>query len=135
MTIICQTTLIRDELKLKLLIPNNNLIVLPTPPLIYNDLDKTKILNYKSFNSSTPLILFYPTSLSFHKNIAFLFNLARIINDLKLPVKFKITTNKKDLEKIILCDVQIEVYPDMEKSLLDMIHNSGYPAVKFEKKE
>jgi hypothetical protein len=103
--IICQTTLIRDELKLKLLIPNNNLIVLPTPPLIYNDLDKTKILNYKSFNSSTPLILFYPTSLSFHKNIAFLFNLARIINDLKLPVKFKITTNKKDLEKI---------YPDLK---------------------
>ena len=42
--------------------------------------------------------------------------------------------DKKDLEKIILCDVQIEVYPDMEKSLLDMIHNSGYPAVKFEKK-
>ena len=39
------------------------------------------------------------------------------------------------MEKIILCDVQIEVYPDMEKSLLDMIHNSGYPAVKFEKKD
>ena len=41
---------------------------------------------------------------------------------------------KKDLEKIILCDVQIEIYPDLEKSLLDLLHNSGYPAIKFEKK-
>ena len=43
-------------------------------------------------------------------------------------------TNKKDLEKIILCDVQIEIYPDLEKSLLDLLHNSGYPEIKFEKK-
>jgi preprotein translocase subunit SecB len=41
---------------------------------------------------------------------------------------------KKDLEKIILCDVQIEIYPDLEKSLLDILHNSGYPGIKFEKK-
>ena len=41
---------------------------------------------------------------------------------------------KKDLEKIILCDVQIEIYPDLEKSLLDLLHNSGYPGEKFEKK-
>jgi preprotein translocase subunit SecB len=41
---------------------------------------------------------------------------------------------KKELEKIILCDVQITIYPDIEKSLLDLLHNSGYPSVKFEKK-
>jgi len=41
---------------------------------------------------------------------------------------------KKELEKIILCDVQISIYPDLEKSLLDLLHNSGYPGVKFEKK-
>ena len=41
---------------------------------------------------------------------------------------------KKDLEKIILCDVQIEIYPDLEKSLLDLLHNSGYQEIKFEKK-
>ena len=41
---------------------------------------------------------------------------------------------KKDLEKIILCDVQIAIYPDLEKSLLDLLHNSGYPGIKFEKK-
>ena len=42
--------------------------------------------------------------------------------------------SKKELEKIILCDVQIEIYPSLEKSLLDLLHNSGYPTLKFEKK-
>ena len=41
---------------------------------------------------------------------------------------------KKDLEKILLCDVQIEIYPELEKSFLNLLHNSGYPDVKFEKK-
>ena len=41
---------------------------------------------------------------------------------------------KKDLEKIVLCDVQIEIYPEVEKSLLNLLHDSGYPNVKFEKK-
>ena len=42
--------------------------------------------------------------------------------------------DKKELEKIILCDVQTNIYPDLEKSLLDLLHNSGYPEIKFEKK-
>ena len=42
--------------------------------------------------------------------------------------------DKKELEKIILCDVQVEIYADLEKALLDLLHNSGYPGVKFEKK-
>ena len=41
---------------------------------------------------------------------------------------------KKDLERIILCDVQIDIYPELEKSFLNLLHNSGYPDVKFEKK-
>ena len=41
---------------------------------------------------------------------------------------------KKELEKIILCDVQIEIYPKLEKSILDILHNSGYPDIKFDKK-
>ena len=41
---------------------------------------------------------------------------------------------KKELEKIILCDVQVKIYPALEKALLDLLHNSGYPGVKFEKK-
>ena len=42
--------------------------------------------------------------------------------------------DKKELEKIILCDVQIDIYPDLEKSLLNLLHDSGYPGIKFEKK-
>ena len=41
---------------------------------------------------------------------------------------------KKELEKIILCDVQIKIYPNLEKSFLNMLHNSGYEGIKFEKK-
>ena len=41
---------------------------------------------------------------------------------------------KKELERIILCDVQIKIYPNLEKSFLNMLHNSGYGNVKFEKK-
>ena len=42
--------------------------------------------------------------------------------------------DKKILQKIILCDVQKEVYPDIEKALLNLLHTSGYPNIKFEKK-
>ena len=42
--------------------------------------------------------------------------------------------DKKELEKILLCDVQIEIYPELEKSLLNLLHNSGFPDIKFEKK-
>ena len=41
---------------------------------------------------------------------------------------------KNELEKIILCDAQEKIYPNLEKSFLDLLHNSGYPDVKFEKK-
>ncbi len=42
--------------------------------------------------------------------------------------------DKKDLERIVLCDVQLQIYPELEKSLLDLLHNSGFPGIKFEKK-
>ena len=42
--------------------------------------------------------------------------------------------DKNVLQKIILCDVQKEVYPEIEKALLSLLHTSGYPNVKFEKK-
>ena len=41
---------------------------------------------------------------------------------------------KKDLEKIILCDIQNKIYPNLEKSFLNLINNSGFPEVKLEKK-
>ena len=42
--------------------------------------------------------------------------------------------DKKDLEKIILCDVQNKIYPNLEKAFLNLINNSGFPEVKLEKK-
>ena len=42
--------------------------------------------------------------------------------------------DKKELEKIILCDVQVKIYPDLEKALIDLLTNSGYPGIRFEKK-
>ena len=41
---------------------------------------------------------------------------------------------KKELEKIILCDVQNKIFPQIEKCFLDLLHNSGYPEIKLEKK-
>ena len=42
--------------------------------------------------------------------------------------------NKEEFQKIILCDVQIDIYPDLEKSFINLLHNSGYTGFKFEKK-
>tara|TARA_B110000483_G_scaffold197518_1_gene236263 strand:- start:409 stop:831 length:423 start_codon:yes stop_codon:yes gene_type:complete len=41
---------------------------------------------------------------------------------------------KKDLEKILLCDVQNKIYPNLEKTFLDLLHNSGFPGIKLDKK-
>ena len=42
--------------------------------------------------------------------------------------------DKKDLEKILLCDVQNKIYPNLEKTFLNLLHNSGFPEIKLEKK-
>ena len=42
--------------------------------------------------------------------------------------------DKKDLEKILLCEVQNKIYPNLEKTFLDLLHNSGFPGIKLEKK-
>ena len=42
--------------------------------------------------------------------------------------------NKKDLEKIILCDVQNKIYSNLEKTFLNLINDSGFKGIKFEKK-
>ncbi len=42
--------------------------------------------------------------------------------------------NKKDLQKIILCDIQNDIYPKLEKILLNLLIDSGYSNVKFDKK-
>ena len=42
--------------------------------------------------------------------------------------------DKKEIEKIILVDVQNEIYPNLEKTFLDTIRNSGYKNLNIEKK-
>ena len=42
--------------------------------------------------------------------------------------------DKKILEKIVLVEVQKEIYPNIEKALLNLLHNSGYPSIKVEKR-
>ena len=42
--------------------------------------------------------------------------------------------DKKDLEKIILCDVPTNVYPRLEKVFINLLTDSGFPGIKFEKK-
>jgi preprotein translocase subunit SecB len=42
--------------------------------------------------------------------------------------------DKKDIEKIILCDVPNKIYPQLEKIFLNLLTDSGYPGIKFDKK-
>ena len=42
--------------------------------------------------------------------------------------------NEKELKKILLCDVQNKISSNMQKIFLNMLHDSGYPEVKFDKK-
>ena len=43
-------------------------------------------------------------------------------------------SDKNDMEKIVLCDVPNKIYPDLEKIFLNLLSDSGYPGIKFEKK-
>ena len=42
--------------------------------------------------------------------------------------------DKEKLEKIILIEVQNDIYPDLEKSFLDMVHNAGFNNFTIDKK-
>ena len=41
---------------------------------------------------------------------------------------------KKEIEKIVLCDVQNKIYDNLEKCFLNLLHNSGFSNIKLEKK-
>ena len=41
---------------------------------------------------------------------------------------------KEELKKILLCDVQNKIYPNLEKIFITLLENSGFPGVKFDKK-
>ena len=43
-------------------------------------------------------------------------------------------SDKKEMEKIILCDVPNKIFPDLEKIFLNLLTDSGYPGIKFDNK-
>ena len=43
-------------------------------------------------------------------------------------------SDKKEMEKIILCDVPNKIYPNLEKIFLNLLTDSGFPGIKLEKK-
>ena len=43
-------------------------------------------------------------------------------------------SDKKEMEKIILCEVPNKIYPDLERIFLNLLTDSGYPGIEFEKK-
>jgi|TARA_B110000093_G_scaffold95466_1_gene102888 preprotein translocase subunit SecB len=43
-------------------------------------------------------------------------------------------SDKKEMEKIILCDVPNKIYPDLERIFINLLSDSGYPGIKLEKK-
>ena len=43
-------------------------------------------------------------------------------------------SDKKEMEKIILCDVPNKIYPDLERIFLNLLTDSGFPGIKIEKK-
>ena len=49
-------------------------------------------------------------------------------------VKIDDEVKKEDLKKILLCDVQKKIYPNLEKIFLNLLHNSGFSEIKFDKK-
>ena len=53
---------------------------------------------------------------------------ATVIDILDLKIE------KKELEKIILCDLQTQIYPELEQKFLTILKNSGLPDLKFGKK-
>ena len=90
-------------------------IDISTKPLKNNLIETNTIFRFEDKNGSKKKSYFeiiYATVIKINKNIK----------------------KKEELEKIILCDVQKEIYPELEKTLLNLLHNSGYPNINFDKK-
>ena len=42
--------------------------------------------------------------------------------------------DKKEMEKILLCDVQNKIYPKLESIFINLLKDSGFPGIKIGKK-
>ena len=87
---------------------------------------KTKILKNELVEVNT--ILKFEDKEEVSKKSYFEITYATIV---KISEKVK---EKKEYEKILLCDVQIKICPDIEKTFLNLLHDSGYSGFQLEKK-
>ena len=87
---------------------------------------KSKALKNKLVEVNT--ILKFEDKEEVKKKSYFEINYATIV---KISEEVKV---KEDLEKILLCDIQVKISPDIEKSFLNLLHDSGYPGFQFEKR-
>ena len=87
---------------------------------------KSKILKEKIIQVETTLT--YSDKSQNKKKSIFVMVYATVIkidDDLK---------DQKALRRVVLCDVQNEIYPDLEKLFLNILNGSGYEGLKFNKK-
>jgi len=87
---------------------------------------KSRALKNKMIEVSTKLT--FKDKENFEKKSIFELEYASIV---KVEENIK---EKKQLEKVLLCDVQIEIYPRLEKIFLNLLSDAGLPGIKFEKK-
>ena len=87
---------------------------------------KSRALKNKMIEVSTKLT--FKDKENFEKKSIFELEYASIV---KVEESVK---DKKKLEKILLCEVQIEIYPKLEKIFLNLLSDAGLPGIKFEKK-
>ena len=99
-----------------------------------NNMDKYKLdIDIKSIALKNKIIEINITLKFQHKDTQVKKSHFEIVYAIAIKIDESIK-EKKDLEKIVLCDVPNCVVSDIEKSFTDMMHNSGFPNIKLEKK-
>ena len=107
--------------------PETLLIVRNNIPKYLTDINITsKPLKNKMIEVFTKLTYRDPTNSNKKSHFEMVYSTVIQILDNKI--------GKENLEKIILCDLQLEIYPKLEKIFLNILENSGFPEIKFDKK-
>ena len=111
----CETKNAQTYLHVKDVIKNYHLdFAINAKPMKNKLIEVDTILNFKDPNSSEKQSYFEIIYTS----------IVKIDDDVK----------DLDLKKILLCEVPKKIYPKLEKSFIDMLHNAGYEEVQSNKK-
>ena len=57
-----------------------------------------------------------------------------IVYSTMASVSDEVKNDKKEMQKIILCDIPTIIYPNLEKAFLNLIHDSGHQNLNLDKK-